>query len=226
MDQAANVHDTNMQIMWHKITLFIGIIQPDSSLINSLINQQFLLERITRMLLHYVVSYQRIEFHNFIWRTELSNVYDWKCTISDYTHRQRGNLKLIVIKCRFNYFNNWQRARSQRLARGSCCIFIRSWEPRPWGLCDLHHSQCLQAANCIQPCIYIFSLLPLAISSSIICTACQATNSQGHVLDISFIACTACQATYRPAIYTGYQPPNMESVIYTPHTCTRVFKVW
>ena len=39
-----------------------------------------------------------------------------------------------------------------------------------------------------------------------------------HVLDISFIACTACQATYRPAIYTGYQPPNMESVSFTPLT--------
>ena len=74
-------------------------------------------------------------------------------------------------------------------------------------------------------CVCVFSLLPLAISSCIICTACQATYSQGHkldifihVLDISSIACTACQATYRPAIYTGYQPLNMESVSFTSLT--------
>ena len=36
---------------------------------------------------------------------------------------------------------------------------------------------------CIQPCIHMFSLLHLVISSSIVCTACQAIYSQGHVLD-------------------------------------------
>ena len=51
----------------------------------------------------------------------------------------------------------------------------------------------------------MFSLPPLAISSSIICTACQATYSQGHVLDISLI-------------YTSCQPLNMESVSFTPLT--------
>ena len=83
----------------------------------------------------------------------------------------------------------------------------------------------------------MFSLLPLAISSSIICTACQAMYSQGHALDISFIDISYINYF----IHSLYSlPGNLQAshlhrlsatkhgicVIYTPHTHTRVFKVW
>ena len=96
---------------------------------------------------------------------------------------------LIVIKCRFNYFNNWQGTHSQYLTRQCCCIFIRSWEPSLWVSVTYFCTTVvvLKLLICIQHCIYRLSLLPLTISSSIICTACQAAYSQGYVLDISLI---------------------------------------
>ena len=56
---------------------------------------------------------------------------------------------LIVIKCKFNCFNNWQCTHSQCPATGCCCIFMRCWVPWPWGLSNLllQGSQCLQATN-------------------------------------------------------------------------------
>ena len=95
--------------------------------------------------------------------------------------------KKIVIKCRFNYFNSWQCTCSQHPSRGDGAY--------SWGAGDLDLGVSMAYSSmtvsvfkpliCIHPCKYIFSLPHLVISSSTICTTCQATYSQGHVLDLS-----------------------------------------
>ena len=81
----------------------------------------------------------------------------------------------------------------------------------------------------------MFFLPPFAISSSIICTACQATYSQGHSLDISLID-ISCVRYFIHSLYS--LPDNLLAshlhslsatehgicVVYTSHTHTRVFK--
>ena len=66
---------------------------------------------------------------------------------------------LIVIKYRFNYFNDWQCTHCQCPITGHWCIFIRCWEPWPWGLSNvlMHVSQCLQAAT-LHRALYIYLL--------------------------------------------------------------------